>query len=259
MRENLIKKEFPILEFDADRDAFINPNAIHQKIQIAENAVLCFFGDAIDKLKQELPFDIIYTLKFETYYYPIYEFHYNGKKIVIVHMSVGAPVAASMIDELNALGCHKFIACGGCGVLVDDLPVGNLLIPVSAIRDEGASYHYLPPSREVFANEYAVKCIEETLNKLGVSYSKIKTWTTDAFFRETKSKIQLRKEEGCTAVEMEASAFMAASAFRNVIFGQILYSGDDLSGPDWDLRDWHSREDIRETVLKLSMDCCLAL
>lgn len=174
-------------------------------------------------------------------------------------MSVGAPIAASIIDELNALGCTKFIVCGGCGVLVEDLPVGNLLIPTSAIRDEGTSYHYLPPSREVHANEYAIKCIEETLIKKGVNYSKIKTWTTDAFFRETKNKIQLRKEEGCVAVEMESSAFMAASEFRDVVFGQILYSGDDLSGSDWDRRDWHLQEDIRKALLKLSIDCCLAL
>lgn len=255
----MVKKEFPILEFDDDKNAFINPSTIHKEIEISENAVLCFFGDAIDKLKKELTFDVVYTLRSETYFYPVYEFQYKNKKIVVVHISVGAPVAAGMIEELNAIGCNKFIACGGCGVLVDDLPVGNLLIPVSAIRDEGTSYHYLPPSREVFANEYAISRIEETLNKQGFNYTKVKTWTTDAFFRETSNKIQLRKEEGCTTVEMEASAFMAVSQFRNVIFGQILYSGDDLSGANWDRRDWHLREDIRETVLKLSMDCCIAL
>lgn len=255
----MLKKQFPILEFDEDKDAFINPSNVHKKMNISERAVLCFFGDVIEKLKKEYSFAVVYTLKFETYYYPVYEFDYKGDKIVVVHMSVGAPVAASMIDELNAIGCSKFIACGGCGVLVEHLPVGSLLIPVSAVRDEGTSYHYLQPSREVFANPYAIERIENTLTKQGIKYMKIKTWTTDAFFRETKSKIQIRKDEGCACVEMEASAFMAASQFRNVVFGQILYSGDDLSGASWDLRDWHTREDIREFVLKISMDCCLAL
>ncbi len=255
----MLKKEFPILEYDDDRDGFINPNTIHKKIDISENVVMCFFGDAIEKLKNEFPYEIKYTLKFESYFYPVYEFAYKDKKIAVVHMSVGAPIAAGMIDELNAIGCTKFIACGGCGVLTKDLPVGNLLIPVSAIRDEGTSYHYLPPSREVIANEYAVKCIEKTLSENEFNYIKVKTWTTDGFFRETKGKIELRKQEGCTTVEMETSAFMAVAEFRNVIFGQILYSGDDLSGEAWDRRDWHLREDIRETVLKLSLDCCLAL
>lgn len=253
------KREFPILEFDTDKNALINPDSKHQKMDIAENAVLCFFGDAIDKLKEKLPFAVVYTLKFETYYYPVYEFQYHGERIVVVHMSVGAPIAAGIIDKLNALGCRKFIACGGCGVLVNDLPVGDLLIPVSAVRDEGTSYHYLEPSREAHANKHAIRCIENTLISQGFRYTKVKTWTTDASFRKTKKKIQLRKEEGCSTVEMEASAMMAVAEFRNIIFGQILYSGDDLSGANWDKREQYSRESIRETVLALAMDCCLAL
>lgn len=252
-------KEFPILEFDPNRDAYINPSTAHQKMDIAANAVLCFFGDAIEQLKESCPFKVVYTLRFESYYYPVYEFEYRGERIVVVHMSVGAPVAARMMDMLNALGCMKFIACGGCGVLVDDLPVGNLLIPVSAVRDEGTSYHYMEPSREVQANKYAVECIEKTLKAQGFPYTKVKTWTTDASFRETKEKIQLRRDEGCSTVEMEASAFMAVAEFREIVFGQILYSGDDLSGANWDKRAQYSREKIREMVLALSMDCCLAL
>ncbi len=255
----MLKKEFPILEFDEDKDAFINPNLIHKKIDISENVVLCFFGDAIDKLKKEYTYRIAYTLKFESYSYPIYEFDYNGNKISLVHMSVGAPVAAGMMDELNAIGCNKFIACGGCGVLVDNLPVGNLLIPTSAIRDEGTSYHYLKPAREIEANPYAVECIKKTLSKKNINFIEVKTWTTDAFFRETKAKIELRKSEGCISVEMEASAFMATAQFRNVIFGQILYAGDNLGGENWDKREWHTRTDIREAVLKLSLECCLSL
>ena len=255
----MLKKEFPILEYDKEQEAFINPWTLHQKTDISEHAVLCFFGDAIEKLKKEIPFEIKYTLKAETHFFPVYEFQYREKKVAVIHMPVGAPLAASFLDELGAIGCTKFIACGGCGVLAEDLPVGALLIPVSAVRDEGTSYHYLPPSREVRANEHAVKCVEKTLSEQGVRYSKVKTWTTDAFFRETKAKIQLRREEGCATVEMEASAFMAAAEFRNVTFGQLLYAGDDLSGSVWDNRGWGSREDIREAVLKLALDCCLAL
>lgn len=52
----MIKKEFSILEFDTDREVFINPNIVHKKIEIAENAVLCFLGDAIDKFKKIITF-----------------------------------------------------------------------------------------------------------------------------------------------------------------------------------------------------------
>src|SRR5690606_5019464 len=102
------------------------------------------------------------------------------------------------------------------------------------------------PAREVEANMHAVKTIQDVLNRHGVKYLAAKTWTTDAFYRETREKAALRKSEGCVTVEMECSAFFAVSQFRKVTFGQILYGGDDLSGNEWDGRKWADRKDIRE-------------
>jgi nucleoside phosphorylase len=64
----------------------------------------------------------------------------------------------------------------------------------------------------------------------------VKTWTTDAPYRETPNKNKLRIEEGWVAVEMEMAAFLAVAHFRQVQFGQILYGGDDISGSEWDNR-----------------------
>ena len=62
------------------------------------------------------------------------------------------------------------------------------------------------------------------------------TWTTDAFFRETPAKVARRREQGCITVEMEASAMFACAAFRGVVYGQLLYAGDDVSADEWDHR-----------------------
>jgi len=97
------------------------------------------------------------------------------------------------------------------------------------------------------------------LTEKNIPYIKAKTWTTDAFFRETPAKIALRKNEGCVSVEMEASAYMAVAQFNNVEFGQILASGDSLAGAEWDSRQYNKREDIREFVLRLTLDTCLKL
>ena len=172
---------------------------------------------------------------------------------------IGAPAAAGLLEEAIALGCNKFIACGGAGVLQKDIATGHLIIPVSAVRDEGTSYHYLEPAREVKANIHAVRTVQNVLNRLGVKYLEAKTWTTDAFYRETREKIKIRKQEGYVAVEMECSAFFAVAQFRNVTLGQILYGGDDLSGNEWDERNWVDRKDIRESIFKLAVECCLEL
>jgi len=255
----MLKQDFPILEFDQDRNAFIRPERFLTPLDISERAVLCFFSDAIEKILAEYPHEVVTQLKGEGLVVPVYELEYKGEKIVLVQAIVGAPWAAGHIEELTARGCRKFIACGGCGVLQKDIAVGHLIIPVSAVRDEGTSYHYAPPSREIYMDERVVAVIEAALAKQKAPYIKAKTWTTDAFFRETPAKIKARKEEDCVAVDMEASAFMAVAAYNNVDFGQIFYAGDSLAGDEWDNRLWQRREDIREVVLKLAMDTCLEL
>nr|WP_211146999.1 nucleoside phosphorylase [Paenibacillus dokdonensis] len=127
------------------------------------------------------------------------------------------------------------------------------------MRDEGVSYHYIKPSREIECNLEVLKIIEDDFNIHNIGYIKAKTWTTDSFYRETKEKVELRKAEGCVTVEMEAAAFMAVSQFRNVKLGIILYGGDDLSGVEWDSRSWNSRSEIRINLVQISMRICSSL
>ncbi|MDR0273502.1 MAG: nucleoside phosphorylase [Clostridiales bacterium] len=255
----MLKKEFPILEFDYDRNSFISAQKIIKPIDIALNCVLCFFPEAIEKILSEYPNKIVARVEAESFKIPVYELEFDDGRIALIQAMVGAPMAVGQLEELTALGCRKFIACGGCGVLQNEIAIGHLIIPTAAVRDEGTSYHYVEPSREVFANERVVKSIEETMTEKNIPFIKAKTWTTDAFFRETPAKIELRKSEGCVTVEMETSAFIAASQFLGVEFGQILYAGDNLGGDEWDKRDWHSRSDIREFVLRLALDACFKL
>jgi uridine phosphorylase len=176
-----------------------------------------------------------------------------------MHAAVGAPLAAGQIEELSVMGCKKFIACGMCGVLQKELAVGHLIILTAAVRDEGTSYHYVEPAREITANERVVRVIENALLEKKIPYIKAKTWTTDAFYRETPQKIAQRKSEGCVTVEMEASAYMAAAQYNDVEFGQILCSGDSLAGDEWDSRNYVRRIDIREFVLRTTLDVAINL
>ena len=256
----MIQKEFPILEFDEDRNAFIRPSIMHQPIDgIPERCVLCFFSEAIEKVLSENPHKVISSFKSEGMDYPLYELEYKGEKIALIQAAVGAPLAAGQIEELSASGIKKFIVCGMSGVLQKELAVGHLVIPTAAVRDEGTSYHYAEPSREIAANERIVQVIENTLKEKNVPYIKAKTWTTDAFFRETPAKVAQRKSEGCVTVEMETSAYIAVSQYNNVEFGQILCSGDSLAGEEWDNRSYNKRADVREFSFRLTLDVCLKM
>ena len=227
--------KYPILEFDPTREAIIEPGKTVKPIGTPERCVITFFRDVLDKLSEEGKLKVIDSQRWEDADHVLYELAYKGKRVAAFHPGVGAPIAANLLEEIIPKGCRKFIACGGCGVLDSEIAVGHLVVPTHAVRDEGTSYHYLPPGREVEPHPKALAAIEKALKNRKVDYVLGKTWTTDAPYRETHKKVALRRDEGCLTVEMEAAAFFAVAQFRGVVFGQILYGGDDVSGlGEWD-------------------------
>jgi len=250
---------YPILEFDPSREALIEPARLIEPRDVAEHCVICFFKEVIERVVAELQAKVIVDNRWEDGPHPIYEIMHGGQRLAFFHPGVGGALAAGLLEEAIAYGCRKFIVCGGCGVLAQGIAVGHLIVVSSAVRDEGVSYHYLPPGREVQASQSGVAALEATLSQRGVPYRAGKTWTTDAPYRETPAKIAARKNEGCIVVEMEAASLLAVAQFRGVMLGQVLYGGDDLSGDEWDNRGWQSRRDVRQNLFWLAAEACVRL
>ena len=250
---------YPILEFDPDRKSFIEPSDIADPLDVSEYCIICFFQEVIEKVAAEFKSKVLIQNRWEDGPHPLHEIEYSGNRLAFFHPGVGAPLACGVFEEVIACGCRKFITVGGCGVLGKEMEVGKLIIVNSALRDEGVSYHYLPPGREIEAQGEVVLIIEDVLEERGIPFMHGKTWTIDAPYRETRSKIKARRKEGCVAVEMEAAGLMAVAQFRDVAFGQILYAGDDLSGDKWDARGWQSKSEIRYQMFWIATDACLRL
>jgi len=211
---------FPILEFDSTREAMIEPSRVFQPHDVPEHCVICFFKEIIDKIADEKKAKIVATNHWEDGPHHLYEIEYQGKRLAFIHPGVGAPMAAGIMEDIVAHGCRTFIVCGGCGVLEKDIAVGHLIVVSGAVRDEGTSYHYLPPSREVTSHPLGVAALEVILKQKNLPYVVGKTWTTDAPYRETSAKVALRRSEGCLTVEMEAASFMAVAEFRKFILAR---------------------------------------
>ena len=251
--------DYPILEFDAAREAVCEPAKVIKERDLSEHCILCFFYDVIATLRQDSRVERLMPIKSEMGEHPVFTLSIGEQYLTICHVGIGAPLAGAMLEELIARGGRKFIACGVAAVLNPDIASNQLIVPSVAVRDEGTSYHYMPPGREVAADPLALEAIQATLQKHRCPYLLGKTWTTDAIFRETPAKIQQRKYEGCVTVEMEAAAFFAIAQFRQVILGQILYAGDDVSGIEWDPREFFKRGPIREQVFWMAVEACLRL
>jgi len=157
------------------------------------------------------------------------------------------------LEELLALGAEKCLYFGVCGALDKEIAAGHLLVPTAAYRDEGVSYHYAQSS-DFIEIETAPK-LAQIFEEMQIPYNTTKTWTTDAFYRETKRNMERRKEEGCGVVEMECASIMAVSQFRKKEVYQFLYAGDCLSEDGWDKRILGNMpEDMKERILMVAIE-----
>lgn len=254
---------YPILEFDSSRMAIIEPVGPQVTRPAPQRGVLCFFPEVIQRLVDEGRLTQIGAVRSEIGQHPLYvlrvETSPGVREVLVTHPGVGAPLAAGILEEIIALGVRRFIACGGCGVLRPEIVAGHPVVLTGAVRAEGTSYHYLPPSREAQAHPQAVAALEAACRALGIDYRVGKTWTTDAIYRETPALRDRRMAEGCEVVEMEAAAFFAVAQFREVVFGQVVYGGDLVVPEGWDPRDWNDRTQDRELMFRLAVDACLRL
>ena len=253
------RETYPILEFDPTREALIEPSKIASPEGIPDRCVLVFFQEVLDGLAKSGRAKQVSHIDTAMGPIPIYSIEVNGTDLSVMHPGITGPFVAAILEESIAKGCRTFVACGSGGVLHKEIGRSTVVLVNSAVRDEGTSYHYLAPAREVNADPVVVSKAEAVLQRHGIKYLVGKTWTTDAFFRETRDRIALRESEGCLTVEMEAAAFLAVAQFRKVAFAQLLAPGDDVSGEQWDRRFCGERATYREKLFWLAVEVCLAL
>ena len=208
------RKELPLFEFDGKEGKVRPDHYVSTPKNLPERCVIAFSKSSVKAIAEKYGAAVIAEKPSCTVNLPIYEVNIDGVKIALTTGFLGSAGSSNQIYELCAAGVKKIIACGAAGTLTNK-PLGALVIPDCAVRDEGASYHYAPPSYEIKADADVAAHIAKTLTKLGLPHVAGKTWTTDAFYRETEDKIALRRLQGCLTVEMECAAMIAVSRFLN--------------------------------------------
>lgn len=254
---SIVKNEIPLLEFDNAQAAVLDPTHENLGLELPKKCVFAFLGDYIDEYAQKTGARQVSAFVSATKRYPIYITRYKGADIVLCQAPVGAAPAAQILDWLIGYGVREIISAGSCGAL-ETFPEGAFLVPEKALRDEGTSYHYAPPSRFMEINARARNAIRETILEHGLKHREVITWTTDGFFRETREKVAYRRSEGCAVVEMECSALAACAEFRGATWGMILYTADSLADVEkYDERNWGGN--AYEYALTLCLDAVIRL
>ena len=243
------KAEYPILEFDDNPVAKLNPANFADSKFDTDKMIITFFPEVVQKLldREEIFEELVIPGENPV---PIYRFT-EDPEVLLTLGQVGCPACAGNLDLFHAMGITKVMFCGGGGVLDRNIEVGQILVVDGAIRYEGFSYQYIAPSRVIRTDQETKEKIINYLKENDIPYLQGLTWTTDAIFRETPERIALRKEEGAKIVEMEQAGCIAVARFRHFSYGALIYGGDDLSGEEWSMRGWRSRDGVRYDLVQL--------
>jgi uridine phosphorylase len=148
------------------------------------------------------------------YHTELYIFEDEETSYGIVGCAVGASFAVLVAEELFSSGCELLLSVTSAGQILAVRPPPYFIIIDRALRDEGTSYHYLPPADYSIAEHRLIRVAEEALARARIVALVGATWTTDAPFRETAQAIDQAKRAGILAVEMEAAALYAFAGAR---------------------------------------------
>lgn len=246
-----------LTEFDYEKDAVINPDMIHTAVENFPETVISIFSLSLfQRIVDALGGREIARTKDVDGIWPVYEVEYNGRRFAMYKARLGAPACVGTFEDIIPMGARRLIVLGNCGVLDRTIEDCGIIIPTRAIRDEGISYHYAPAGDYIDVNKRHIDLFRAVLDRCGYPYVMGTTWTTDAFYRETRSKIARRKDMGAICVEMECAAMQAMCDFRGVEFFQFFYAGDNLDHSQWDPRSLcgTARLDDKEKIALLAFE-----
>jgi uridine phosphorylase len=179
---------------------------------VPEICILDPDGDILRGLRQA--WEARRSLGWACYHTDLYEFDYGPERFGIIGCAVGAPFAVLLAEQLFVSGCRFLISMTSAGQIAARGPTPYFVLIDRALRDEGTSYHYLPPAEFAEADAALIGSAFGVLSDLAEPVYRGASWTTDAPFRETSGAIERCCAQNILAVEMEAAALYAFARAR---------------------------------------------
>ncbi len=211
----------PLLRHPLELESEFTPQALIEAVRIRkglasvavpEVCVLEFDGDITDHLVQSKA--VSPWGNWACFHTPMFALEVDGKPCGIVPRAIGGSYAVLVAEQLLASRARMVVGLTSAGRVSRTLRIPSLVIATAAIRDEGTSFHYLPPSRSVAALPSPVAPLTSELERLGLPVYQGTVWTTDAPYRETQQQLDEYDEEGVLAVEMQAASLFALAQVR---------------------------------------------
>jgi uridine phosphorylase len=182
----------------------------------------------------------------------------RSEHVTVANPGMGAPLVVMRAEEIIALGVRRLIFIGSAGSVREDVPIGSVIVPTSAVVDEGTSRHYVGERERIDAPRSVSGTLSEAAGKEGIDVREGVVWTIDAPYREMRSRAEELSGQGVVAVEMECSALFALGEFRGVEVGGLVVISDTLF-PEWRFDSDASEEGMARARRVIARPACSCL
>ena len=197
-----------LTEFDENKVAILNPSNITNKIEGMPKTCVSFFEYKLfemflDKFKPE----IITSIGCAVREHPIYKVNFGGKDIAVMQAGIGEPYCVSNFEEVIELGVENILLFGSCGSLIP-LNACSIIVPYAALRDEGTSYHYAPPSDEIELDKKLVKNLCDFFDSKNIKYQLERPGQQTRFTEKQNKKLKNAKMQELFALKWNVPVWL---------------------------------------------------
>lgn len=183
------------------------------------------------------------------YHTMLFTWQQDERTYGIIGRAVGAPFAVLVAEELFASGCKLLINITSAGQLVELGPTPYAILIERALRDEGTSYHYLPPSSYSFLDPALREQLVSRWDMMSLPLYVGTSWTTDAPFRETEVMLDWGREQGILAIEMEVAALYALAEAKQYPIVCFAYVTNQMAQTEGDFEKGHANGSLAALAL----------
>ncbi len=157
----------------------------------------------------------------------------TAENITIINFGMGSPTAATVMDLLSAIAPKAVLFLGKCGGLKKVNNVGDLILPISAIRGDGTSNDYFPPEVPALPSFALQKAISTTIRDYSLDYwtgtvytTNRRVWEHDEDFKEYLRKVR------AMAIDMETATIFITGFYNKIPTGALLLVSDQPMVPE---------------------------
>jgi uridine phosphorylase len=220
----------PLLDHDLDSPSAFTPDDLVSAVRTAKGlpevtvppiCVLDFDGDLTDWLVSRgiaAPF-----APWACFHTTMYLVETDGVRCGIIPRTIGGAYSVLIAEQLHVSGAPLILGLTSAGRVSPSLPLPCFVVVTSAVRDEGTSFHYLPPAERVSCPTPIADLLTEEVSKLGSPAVQGAVWTTDAPYRETTPQLRRHAAAGVLAVEMQAASLFAFATARKADVGIVAH------------------------------------